>query len=32
MKVFIIDFSNDTEIEKIISQDIEIHRENIDGG
>ena len=32
MKVFIIDFSNDTEIEKRISQDIEIYRENIDGG
>nr|WP_294989601.1 hypothetical protein [uncultured Sediminibacterium sp.] len=32
MKIFIIDFSNDTEIEKRISQDIEIHRENMDGG
>ncbi|MBX2945775.1 MAG: hypothetical protein KF725_08065 [Cyclobacteriaceae bacterium] len=32
MKVFIIDFSTDTEIEKRISNDIEIHRESIDGG
>jgi|DewCreStandDraft_5_1066085.scaffolds.fasta_scaffold58075_2 PleD family two-component response regulator len=32
MKIFIIDFANDTEIEKRISQDIEIHKENMDGG
>ena len=32
MKIFIIDFSNDTEIEKRISQDVEIYREKMDGG
>ncbi|MEO0075617.1 MAG: hypothetical protein ABIK31_05870 [candidate division WOR-3 bacterium] len=32
MKVFIIDFSTDTEIEKRVSNDIEIHRESVDGG
>ncbi|TAF34640.1 MAG: hypothetical protein EAZ57_02665 [Cytophagales bacterium] len=32
MKIFIIDFSNSTEIEKRISQDVEIYRESMDGG